>query len=301
MEKVETSEEAREGTEKQAEKQEVLRKMNGSKVRMALSYAFPKTIPIMVGYVFLGMAYGILMSVNGFGVFWAALNSLIVYTGSLEFIGVNFLAAAVSPVTAFVMALMISARHIFYGLSMLGKYQNVSKKLKPYLIFALTDETFSIVCEEQPPETISREWVYFWMSFLDQMYWIAGSIIGAALGSVITFNTKGLDFALTALFVMIFTEQWIGQKQHWPAVTGVVCSVICLKIFGQSAFIIPTMIAILAVSAIVYQKEKQVGEKKESSRKEENGEEMVHEEMIREENERSAQKNSRNNERDRRK
>ena len=256
MEKIEISEKAREGTEKQAQKQAAARETNGSKVRMALSYAFPKTIPIMVGYVFLGMAYGILMSVNGFGVFWAALNSLIVYTGSLEFIGVNFLAAAVSPVTAFVMALMISARHIFYGLSMLGKYQNVSKKLKPYLIFTLTDETFSIVCEEEPPETISREWVYFWMSFLDQMYWIAGSVIGAALGSVISFNTKGLDFALTALFVMIFTEQWIGQKRHWPAVTGVVCSVICLNVFGQSAFIIPTMIAILAVSAIVYKKEK---------------------------------------------
>lgn len=256
MEKIEISEKAREGTEKQAQKQAAARETNGSKVRMALSYAFPKTIPIMVGYVFLGMAYGILMSVNGFGVFWSALNSLIVYTGSLEFIGVNFLSAAVSPVTAFVMALMISARHIFYGLSMLGKYQNVSKKLKPYLIFTLTDETFSIVCEEEPPEPISQEWVYFWMSFLDQMYWIVGSVIGAALGSVISFNTKGLDFALTALFVMIFTEQWIGQKRHWPAVTGVVCSVICLNVFGQSTFIIPTMIAILAVSAIVYKKEK---------------------------------------------
>ena len=217
MKKTERKKESAQTMEEQA----AVGKINGSKVRMALLYAFPKTVPIMVGYVFLGMAYGILMSVNGFGVFWAALNSLLVYTGSLEFIGVNFLAAAVSPVTAFVMALMISARHIFYGLSMLGKYQNVSKKLKPYLIFALTDETFSIVCEEEPPETISREWMYFWMSLLDQMYWIVGSVMGAALGNVITFNTKGLDFALTALFVMIFTEQWIGQKRHWPAVTGV--------------------------------------------------------------------------------
>ena len=247
---------------------------------MALLYAFPKTVPIMVGYVFLGMAYGILMSVNGFGVFWAALNSLLVYTGSLEFIGVNFLAAAVSPVTAFVMALMISARHIFYGLSMLGKYQNVSKKLKPYLIFALTDETFSIVCEEEPPETISREWMYFWMSLLDQMYWIAGSVMGAALGNVITFNTKGLDFALTALFVMIFTEQWIGQKRHWPAVTGVVCSVICLKLFGQSAFIIPTMIAILAVSSIVYKKENQKENDKEKDEKEDREKQMERREEM---------------------
>ena len=172
MKKTERKKESAQTMEEQA----AVGKINGSKVRMALLYAFPKTVPIMVGYVFLGMAYGILMSVN-------ALNSLLVYTGSLEFIGVNFLAAAVSPVTAFVMALMISARHIFYGLSMLGKYQNVSKKLKPYLIFALTDETFSIVCEEEPPETISREWMYFWMSLLDQMYWIVGSVMGAALGN----------------------------------------------------------------------------------------------------------------------
>ena len=280
MESVETSERGRERTEMQAEKQEAVKEMKGSKVRMALSYAFPKTIPIMVGYVFLGMAYGILMSVNGFGVFWAALNSLIVYTGSLEFIGVNFLAAAVSPVTAFVMALMISARHIFYGLSMLGKYQNVSKKLKPYLIFTLTDETFSIVCEEEPPEPISREWVYFWMSFLDQMYWITGSVLGAALGSVISFNTKGLDFALTALFVMIFTEQWIGQKRHWPAVTGVVCSVICLNVFGQSAFIIPTMIAILAVSAIAYKKEKQTEKSRENEEQDETGNRLKRQEEM---------------------
>ena len=146
------------------------------------------------------------------GVFWAALNSLLVYTGSLEFIGVNFLAAAVSPVTAFVMALMISARHIFYGLSMLGKYQNVSKKLKPYLIFALTDETFSIVCEEEPPETISREWMYFWMSLLDQMYWIVGSVMGAALGNVITFNTKGLDLSLIHIYVFILLRKMNSVK-----------------------------------------------------------------------------------------
>lgn len=258
MKKTERKKESAQTMEEQA----AVGKINGSGVRMALLYAFPKTVPIMVGYVFLGMAYGILMSVNGFGVFWAALNSLLVYTGSLEFIGVNFLAAAVSPVTAFVMALMISARHIFYGLSMLGKYQNVSKKLKPYLIFALTDETFSIVCEEEPPETISREWMYFWMSLLDQMYWIAGSVMGAAL------------------FVMIFTEQWIGQKRHWPAVTGVACSVICLKLFGQSAFIIPTMIAILAVSAIVYKKENQKENDKEKDEKEDREKQMERREEM---------------------
>lgn len=221
----------------------------------ALKFAFPKTIPVMVGYLFLGMAYGILMSVNGFGVGWAFVISVFVFAGSLQYVGINLLAAAVSPVTAFLMALMVNARHLFYGISMLGKYQD-TKKVKPYLIFGLTDETFSIACNEAIPKEISAEKVYFWMTFLDQCYWVAGSVIGAAAGSVITFNTKGLDFALTALFVMIFTEQWISAKCHWPAVTGVVCSVLCLLVFGQDAFIIPAMIAITGVVTAGYRKER---------------------------------------------
>ena len=229
---------------------DIIEEKQGSPLR----YAFPKTVPVMVGYLFLGTAYGILMSVNGFGIGWAAAISVIVYAGSLQYVGINLLAASVSPLTAFLMALMVNARHLFYGISMLGKYQEI-KRGKPYLIFGLTDETFSIVCSEEIPETISREKTYFWMTFLNQCYWVLGTLVGAAAGSVITFNTKGLDFALTALFVVIFTEQWMSQRRHWPALTGVVCAVACLAVFGPDAFIIPAMIAILAVVTAGYKKE----------------------------------------------
>lgn len=228
--------------------------MRKQKKYSAFQYAFPKTIPVMVGYLFLGMAYGILMCVNGYGMGWAAVNSIIVYAGSLQYVGVNLLTAAASPAAAFLMALMVNARHLFYGISMLGKYRNV-KRGKAYLIFGLTDETFSILCNEQVPEGISETGVYGWITFLDQCYWVLGTILGAVLGKVIHFNTKGLDFALTALFVMIFTEQWMGQREHGPAVIGVVCSVFCLAVFGASSFIIPAMLLILAAVTAAYRRE----------------------------------------------
>jgi len=220
----------------------------------AFQYAFPKTVPVMVGYLFLGMAYGILMRVNGFGVFWTLAMSLFVYAGSLQYVGVTLLAAMVSPVYAFLMGLMINARHLFYGISMLGKYRDL-KKFKPYLIFALTDETFSVLCNEDVPRAIDREWVYLWVSLLDQCYWVLGSVVGSILGSIITFNTKGLDFALTALFVVIFTDQWKDRKDHRPALAGVAGSVACVVIFGADRFIIPAMIVILGVLSIGYRKE----------------------------------------------
>lgn len=151
------------------------------------------------------------------------------------------------------MSLMLNARHLFYGLSMLDKYRDAGK-LKPYLIFALTDETFSIVCHEEPPKSIPRYWVCFWISILDQCYWVAGTVIGVLLGSLITFDTTGLDFALTALFVVIFTDQWKSGNGHKAALTGVAASALCVLIFGQSAFIIPAMILILAAITWDYKK-----------------------------------------------
>lgn len=222
------------------------------KVTLALGYAFPKTIPVMVGYVFLGMAYGILMRVNGFGILWTLTISLLVYAGSLQYVGVSLLTSAANPVYAFLMGLMINARHLFYGISMLGKYRD-AKKFRTYLIFALTDETFSVVCNEKIPEGLDREWVYLWISALDQCYWVTGSVLGSIVGSMIRFNTKGLDFALTALFVVIFTDQWKNQKDHRPALAGVICSVVCVIMFGADSFIIPAMLLILAVLSIRYQ------------------------------------------------
>ena len=184
--------------------------------KQAFQYVVPKTIPVLVGYLFLGAAYGILMQVNGFGIGWTLISSIFIYAGSLQYLEVTLLVGLVSPVYAFLIGLMINARHLFYGISLLNKYRDV-KKGKPYLIFALTDETFSVICDENVPETLEQDKVFFWITFLDQCYWVMGSAMGALVGGFLTFNTQGLDFALTALFVVIFTDQWKHQKNHRPA------------------------------------------------------------------------------------
>ena len=228
--------------------------------KAALRYAFPKTAPVMVGYLFLGAAYGILMKVNGFGFGWALAMSVFVYAGSLQYVGVTLLASMASPLYGFLMTLMINARHLFYGISMLGRYRNL-KRFRTYLIFALTDETFSVICNEKVPPRLDREWVYLWISLLDQFYWVAGSLMGSILGSFISFDTKGLDFALTALFVVIFTDQWKNQKNHRPALTGLIGSVVCVKLFGSGGFIIPAMGLILAALSLGY-----IGKKRKEAR-----------------------------------
>lgn len=220
---------------------------NGKK--KALKAAFPRTIPVMTGYVFLGMAFGILLNAKGYGIFWALLMSLFIYAGSMQYVAISLLTAAFNPAAAFIMTLMVNARHLFYGLSMLDKFKNTGK-LKPYLIFGLTDETFSILCGTEPPEDISRPWYIFWVTLLDQFYWVFGSAVGSLLGSVVSFNTKGLDFVLTALFVVIFTGQWQETQNHGPAVIGVIVTLLCRIVFGSSAFLIPAMIGIFIVLSL---------------------------------------------------
>lgn len=227
---------------------------------LAFRYAFPKTVPVMVGYLFLGAAYGILMRINGFGFFWVLAMSGLVYAGSLQYVGVTLLASMVHPVYAFLMGLMINARHLFYGISMLGKYRDL-KKFKTYLIFSLTDETFSVLCGEEVPRSLDREWVYLWISLLNQCYWVLGSLAGCLAGSLISFDTKGLDFALTALFVVIFTDQWKSQKNHRPALAGVVSSVVCVIVFGADSFIIPAMIMILGILTVGCRREQKEAKK----------------------------------------
>ena len=162
---------------------------------------------------------------------------------------ITFLTSVFNPLYALLMTLMINARHIFYGISLLDRYKDTGR-LKPYLIFGLCDETFSIVCSTEPPKGVNKNWFYFFITLLDHSYWVLGSAIGGMLGSIVSFNTKGLDFVLTALFVVIFIGQWKTQKDHKPAIIGVLCSVICLIIFGQSNFIIPSMITILTALTI---------------------------------------------------
>jgi 4-azaleucine resistance transporter AzlC len=230
----------------------------------ALKVAFPYTIPVLIGFTFLGIAFGILMNSKGYGVGWTVLFSLLAFAGSAQYVAITFLTSVFNPIYALLMTLMVNARHIFYGISMLDKYKDTGK-LKAYLIFGLCDETFSIVCSTEPPEGVNRNWFMFFITLLDHSYWVIGSALGGLLGSMISFNTKGLDFVLTALFVVIFVGQWKAQKNHKPAIIGVLCSVICLVIFGPSNFIIPAMIAILAVLTISrkeYLVEKELAEKK---------------------------------------
>lgn len=216
-----------------------------------LKFVFYKTVPVMTGYLFLGAAYGVLMSVSGFSPWWAIAMSVFIYAGSLQYVGVNLLTAAASPFTAFLMGLMVNARHIFYGISMLNKYANAGKE-KPYLIAGLTDETFSVVCSLDIPKNQSASRVYFSITLANHLYWIAGTAAGAFLGEFIPFDTTGIDFALTALFTVIFVDQWKSTKDHTGAVLGVLATALCLLVFGSEVFIPVSMSVIVAVCVLFY-------------------------------------------------
>ena len=208
--------------------------------------AFIATIPVMAGYSVLSMGFGILLRSKGYGVGWAWAMSSFIYAGSMQYLAVDLLTGGASLITAAMTTLMVNARHLFYGISMIDKYKNTSWK-KPYLIFALTDEVYSLNCGDLPKDIDNPSLYYFLVSLFNQSYWVAGSVIGSLLGSVIPFNTEGIDFTLTALFVTVFVEQWKNTKNHIPALTGVISSVVCLLIFGADKFLIPSMVLIAAV------------------------------------------------------
>ena len=218
----------------------------------ALKAAFPYTIPVMAGYFFIGIAFGILLNSKGYHFGWAILMSVFVYAGSMQFVAVNLLTLAFNPLNAFLMTLMVNARHLFYGLSMLEKFLGTEKK-KPYLIFGLTDETYSILCSVDPPKEVEKNWFMFFITLLNQIYWVTASAIGALLGSIIPFNTEGIDFVMTALFVVIFINQWKSQKKHAPAIIGVAASLICLLFLGSEKFIIPAM-GLIALTLTFFKK-----------------------------------------------
>ena len=212
----------------------------------AFRAAFPYTIPVMTGYLFLGISYGIYMKVSGFSFLYPMFMAITIFGGSLEFLTVSLLMSTFPPLQTFLMALVIQARHLFYGLAMLEKYKNTGLK-KLYLIFALTDETFSVNCSTPVPEGMDKGKFYFAVSLLDQCYWVSGATIGGILGSFIPFNTEGLDFVMTAMFVVIFIEQWLKEKKHYTAFIGVLSSVLCLLLFGADSFIIPSMVCIFTM------------------------------------------------------
>ena len=221
-----------------------------SKQSSALRAAFPLTLPVMAGYLVLGMGFGILLQSKGYHFGWAILMSLTIYAGSMQYVAVDLLSGGATLVATALMTLMVNARHLFYGISMLDKYRTLGRK-RWMMIFELTDETYSIVCSHEPPEGVDRGRFFLAISMLDQSYWVVGCTIGAILGAVVPIDFTGVDFAMTALFLVIVTEQWLTNKNHLPALVGIAGSVVCLVLFGADNFIIPAMIVItLALSLL---------------------------------------------------
>lgn len=215
-------------------------------IKRAFLCAFPHTIPIFAGFWFLGLTYGIYMNVSGFSFWYPMLMSLTIFAGSVEFVAVNLLLGAFNPLQALAMTLMINARHLFYGISMLDKYRGMGWK-KFYLIFGMCDESFSINYTAEIPADVDRSWFMFFVTLLNHFYWFSGATLGGIFGSLLHFNTEGLDFVMTAMFVVIFLEQWLKEKRHTSALAGIGLSLLCLLAFGKDGFIIPAMAAILAV------------------------------------------------------
>lgn len=211
-----------------------------------IKYAFMQTLPIMAGYLVLGMGFGILLYDHGYSVLWAILMSITIYAGSMQYVAIDLISSGASILTTLLMTLMVNARHLFYGISMVDKYKD-TKPYKPYLIYALTDETYSLVCDAHILEGMDINKYYFLVSLFDQCYWIIGSVLGSLIGSAFSFDTTGVDFSMTALFVVIFVEQWESADNHIPASIGILVSVICLIVFGADSFLIPTMIIITIV------------------------------------------------------
>jgi 4-azaleucine resistance transporter AzlC len=217
---------------------------NQKQIQIAFRAAFPYTVPILAGFLFLGIAYGIFMNSLGFNAMYPILMSLLIFAGSMEFVAANLLLGAFDPINALLLTLMVNARHLFYGISMLDKYKGTGKK-KFYLIFGLCDESFSINCTADIPEDVDKGWFMFFVTLLNHLYWVLGATIGGVFGSLVQFNTEGLEFVMTALFVVIFIEQWMKEKEHYSSLVGLGLSFACLVVFGDENFIIPAMAAIL--------------------------------------------------------
>ena len=220
--------------------------------KKAFKKAFPYTIPVLTGYLFIGIAFGVLFAEKGYSFLWAGLMSLLVYAGSGQYLATNFFVPGFSLLQVMFLTLMVNVRHIFYGISLLEKFNKLGKK-RWYLIFGLTDETYSLLCTTKIPKDVEEGKFLLAISLLNQSYWVAGSILGAIAGSFIPINSKGIDFAMTALFVVIFVEQWMEKKNRAAAVTGVVSSILCLLIFGADSFVLPSM-GMIAVILLVGRK-----------------------------------------------
>jgi 4-azaleucine resistance transporter AzlC len=200
-------------------------------------------MPVMTGYVVLGIGFGVLLQSKGYSALWAGIMGIIMYAGTMQYVAIDLMASAAGLVSTAILSLMVSARQLFYGLAMVDKYRDVGK-IKPYLIFALPDETYSLVCDPDLPEDVDLKGYYFYVSLFNHVAWVVGDILGALVGSWLTFDTTGIDFVMTAIFVVIFMEQWEKTKQHLPAILGVGVTVVCRVFFGATSFLIPAMLGI---------------------------------------------------------
>ena len=222
--------------------------------KQIIQQAFLKTVPVFAGYIVLGAGFGILMNNAGFGAVWTAAMSIFIYAGSMQYVGVGLLTGGAGIVTTAITTVMINARHLFYSISMIDRYKDAGR-YKPYLIFALTDETYSLLCDGQTPAGKDPGLYRFLVSLFNQCYWVAGSVMGNLIGSVLPFSTAGIEFSMTALFAASFTEQWLTAKDHLPALTGVLCALACLILFGPENFLIPAMLAITLVLTLLRSRE----------------------------------------------
>jgi len=224
-------------------------------MKKTLRTALLDTLPVMTGYLVLGFGFGILIKVNGFSILHAFVMSCLIYAGSMQYVAIGLFTGGASLLTVALTTFMVNARHLFYGISMIDRYKNTGIR-KLYLIFALTDETYSLLCMDDPEITKKdKGFYYFLVSLFDQLYWVMGTVLGVVIGSLISFSTEGIDFSLTALFVTIFLDQWLGKKGRVPAVIGVGVSVICLAVFGSEHFLIPAML-VISLSLCLYQEER---------------------------------------------
>ena len=212
--------------------------------KKALRTVFLDTVPVLTGYLFLGMGFGILLAEQtGKGVLWAFFMALFMFAGSGQYLAVSLIAGGTGILSSAIAMFLVNARHIFYGISLLDTYKGAGKK-KAYMIFGLTDETYTLVTQNQPPEGMKRHTYCFLVTLLDQIYWIVGCVLGSLMGTYIPISFEGVEFVLTALFVTMFVEQWLSNKNHIPALIGVVSTVVCLAIFGSEIFLIPSMVLI---------------------------------------------------------
>lgn len=215
-------------------------------IKKAFLAAFPHTVPILAGFLFLGLSYGIYMNASGFSFWYPMLMSMLIFAGSMEFVAVSILLGGFHPLQTFLLTIVINARHLFYGLSMLDRYRGHGRKAL-YLIFGMCDETFSINYTADIPEGVDPGWFMTFVTLLNHFYWVLGATLGGLLGGLLHINTKGIEFVMTAMFVVIFLEQWRKEKSHESGVLGLGISLLCLLVFGRDHFIIPSMVGILVV------------------------------------------------------